>query len=315
MLTNSIDFGAGATNAPLGSELVTNGDFSSGTTGWTYIGSGSFAAVSGAGRLTLPTPVANRNDRQTYFTLSSLTIGKFYLISVSVTLVSNVTNVTIGFSANVADADTAAPFAQTTTTRTVTFYGAASATTMYLRAMATTYVDGGSFSIDNVSVRELLDSSLAPDKMTLCAGVRKLSDAATGMLMELSVASGSNAGSFQVRSPNGAANNYLFGSVGTVESLTTASGYVAPITNVLTGLGDISGDSAILRINGVQASSSTSDQGTGNYGNYPLYLFSRAGTSLFFNGRFYGGVGRGAQSNDQQNAALTAYLNSKTRAF
>jgi hypothetical protein len=135
------------------------------------------------------------------------------------------------------------------------------------------------------------------------------------MLMELSVASGSNSGSFQVRSPSGAANNYLFGSVGTVESLTTASGYVAPITNVLTGLGDISGDSAILQVNGVQASSSTSDQGTGNYGNYPLYIGARAGTSLFFGGRLYGSVGRGALNNDQQNAALTAYLNSKTRAF
>jgi hypothetical protein len=55
--------------------------------------------------------------------------------------------------------------------------------------------------------------------------------------------------------------------------------------------------------------------GTGNFGNYPLYLLSRAGTSLFFNGRFYGSVGRGAQSNDQQIAALEGYMNSKTKAY
>jgi hypothetical protein len=65
----------------------------------------------------------------------------------------------------------------------------------------------------------------------------------------------------------------------------------------------------------LQAASSTADQGIGNYGNYPLYLFGRAGTSLFYNGRFYGSVGRGAQSNDQQIAALEGYMNTKTAAY
>jgi len=55
-------------------------------------------------------------------------------------------------------------------------------------------------------------------------------------------------------------------------------------------LAEISQDQNILRINGAQAASSTQDQGAGNYGNYPLYLFRRGGTSSTFNGHFYGGI-------------------------
>jgi hypothetical protein len=155
------------------------------------------------------------------------------------------------------------------------------------------------------------------DKMTLCAGVRKLSDAATGMVFELSAISSTTDGTFSLRGPSGAGvNSFEFTSRGTtLRSADTLSGYVAPITGVLTGIGNISGDSAILRVNGVQAASNTGDQGTGNYGNYVLNLFSRNQASLFFNGRFYGGVGRGAQSNDQQIAALEGYMNTKTAAY
>jgi hypothetical protein len=157
------------------------------------------------------------------------------------------------------------------------------------------------------------------DKMTICAGVRKLSDAARSILMELSSTT-ANSGMFNFEAPStisGILRSYLFFSKGTLDSfvnqLPPAS--TAPTTNVLTGLGDISGDSAILRINGSQADSSTSDQGTGNYGNYVLNFFSRNQASLFFNGRFYGSVGRGAQSNDQQIAALEGYMNTKTKAY
>jgi hypothetical protein len=41
----------------------------------------------------------------------------------------------------------------------------------------------------------------------------------------------------------------------------------------------------------------------------------RAGTSNPANIRFYGSVGRGAQSNDQQIAALEGYMNTKTAAY
>jgi hypothetical protein len=153
------------------------------------------------------------------------------------------------------------------------------------------------------------------DKVTVAAGVRKLSDAAIGVIMELSVASGSNSGSFGVWGPGTVANNYQVRSRGTVDSNFVVSGYSAPITNVLTMVGDIASPLLELLINGTSVNTQTTSQGTGNYGNYPLYIGARAGTSLFFGGRLYGTVGRGALNNDQQNAALTAYLNTKTRAF
>jgi hypothetical protein len=156
------------------------------------------------------------------------------------------------------------------------------------------------------------------DKVTVAAGIRKLSDAATGMLMELSANSSNDTNTFRMTGAILTVADYNFASRGSLalsNAQVSVGAYPAPITNVLTGIGDISGDSAILRINGTQVASSTADQGTGNYGNYPIYLFSRAGTSLFFNGRFYGGVGRGAQSNDQQIAALEAYMNTKTAAY
>jgi hypothetical protein len=62
---------------------------------------------------------------------------------------------------------------------------------------------------------------------------------------------------------------------------------LAPTTNVLTGIGDIAADTAILRVNGSQVAQDTADQGTGNYLTYPLYIGRRAGSSLPFNGQLY----------------------------
>jgi hypothetical protein len=84
---------------------------------------------------------------------------------------------------------------------------------------------------------------------------------------------------------------------------------------VLGFIGDIAGDISALRVNGSEVGRSTTDQGTGNYGNYPLYLFRRAGTSLPFNGRFYGLVVRGAATDTGTLQQTEQYLNGKTRAF
>lgn len=128
------------------------------------------------------------------------------------------------------------------------------------------------------------------DKVQVFAGVRKNSDAATAILLEMSATIGANAGVVQLAAPITAAANYQFTSKGTVAANTsyTNSAVAAPNTSVLTGLGDISGDRATLRINGVQVAQSTADQGTGNYLAYPAYLYASGGTTLPFNGRDYG---------------------------
>jgi hypothetical protein len=84
----------------------------------------------------------------------------------------------------------------------------------------------------------------------------------------------------------------------------------------MTGLGNISGDSSALRINGTQVALDTADQGTGNFLAYPLYLFRRGGTSLPFNGRFYGMIVRfGPNLSSALIASTESYINSKTKAF
>jgi hypothetical protein len=149
------------------------------------------------------------------------------------------------------------------------------------------------------------------DKMTVFAGVRKLSDAAIGSLVELTASASANNGAFQIRAPTAiSGNNYGMGSRGT--SLGTgyaAASWPAPDSAVLTGLGEIATDTAIIRINGSQAAADTSDQGTGNYSNAVLYLFSRGGTSLPFNGFCYDLAVVGKLATSGEIAACEAQMN------
>ena len=125
------------------------------------------------------------------------------------------------------------------------------------------------------------------DKVQVFAGVRKLSDAAIGLLAEMG-STGNQDGIFNVAAPlNTTGSSYRLASRGTAQSTAVATGFGAPVSSIITGLGDISGDRATLRVDGVQVEQSTVDQGTGNYLAYPLYIGARAGTSLFFNGHIY----------------------------
>ncbi|MNC18303.1 hypothetical protein D3C75_662000 [compost metagenome] len=124
------------------------------------------------------------------------------------------------------------------------------------------------------------------------AGVRKMSDAAAGILIELSADLNANNGSFYVLAPrSGIDNSYLFASRGTT-SVANPSGsiYPAPVSSVVSGVADISAPRNTIRVNGSEKSTLANSQGVGNYGNYPLYLFRRGGTSLPFNGHFYGAI-------------------------
>jgi hypothetical protein len=157
------------------------------------------------------------------------------------------------------------------------------------------------------------------DKAQVFAGVRKLSDAAGAVAVELSAAVVSNAGAFAIFAPSSAAPNYLFrsrGSAAQVGADYTNAIVAAPITNVITGLGDISGDIATLRINGAQAAQSTTDQGTGNYLAYPLYIGRRGGTSNPFNGQIFSLIVRfGANLTADQITSTETWVNGKTRAY
>jgi hypothetical protein len=159
----------------------------------------------------------------------------------------------------------------------------------------------------------------ATDKMTVFAGVRKLSDAALGFLAELSNSLSANNGSFWLINGDGqvgAGPTWQFVSKGTNAAFATSpASYASPITNVLTGVGNILGDVTTLRVNGTQVASSTADQGTSNYGNYPLFIGQRNNTSLPFNGWMSSLIIRGAQSTDSQISATESWVNQRTGAY
>lgn len=146
----------------------------------------------------------------------------------------------------------------------------------------------------------------ATDKVSLFTGVRKLSDAAAGVVAELGVNVGYTNGSFAVLTPG-------------VVGLTTFRGYsrgtvlgsnnfgatsAAPNSFVGAALFSISNATIGIRIDGVAKTTATADQGTGNYGNYPLYIGRRGGTSLPFNGHLYSLIGIGRLTADSETIAL-----------
>ena len=158
----------------------------------------------------------------------------------------------------------------------------------------------------------------ASDEISVFAGVRKLSDAAGGVLCELSASSGSNNGTIGLLAPRGAASaTYGYNSKGSLAAafFDTAASYSSPITNILTAQSKIATDTATLSVNGASDGSSAVDQGTGNMGSYPLYIGARNQTSLYLNGNLYGLTVRGALSDAAEIAeaeAITAELTGVT---
>jgi hypothetical protein len=155
----------------------------------------------------------------------------------------------------------------------------------------------------------------ATDKMTAWAGVRKLSTSA-GWICETSVSIDTNNGAFLLNVDN-SGFEYIVASKGTTyrPAQLDNSAYLSPITNVLTEIADISGDSVVMRLNGTQVATNTNDQGTGNYGNYPLFIGARNNASLYFNGWLTSLIVRGAQSTQSQIETTESWVNGKTGAY
>jgi hypothetical protein len=157
----------------------------------------------------------------------------------------------------------------------------------------------------------------ATDEVTVFAGVHKASDTAAAMLVELSANKNSNAGSFYITAPEltGASGN--FGAVfrGSENNIYVASATtLAPVTAVITAFGDISADSQTIRTNGT-AVTGTPDMGTGNFGNYPLYIGRRGGATLPLNGRLYSLAVLGRTATAAELSSMEAWVNGKTGAF
>lgn len=153
----------------------------------------------------------------------------------------------------------------------------------------------------------------ATDKLSLFAGVRKYANSVR-VLCELSSDMNANAGSFYLTAPENGQGQYGFKARANANqhaSMTalTQNTSIDDIC-VLSASSDLSSDRNTIRRNGV-FSSINYELGGGNYGNYPLYIGRRGGTSLPFNGHIYGLIGVGKLTSDKETAAIEKELSKR----
>ena len=321
----------------LGPELVTNGDFSAGTTGW---GVGTGWTVSG-GIASFSNPTGSNLSRTD---LPSIPAGRLCKLEIDLNYTSGA-GCAVGLNIG-GGIDTFGTF--TGSGRKTAYV----ITTTARTGVQVTGIGGSVFSIDNISVKELpgnhatqataasrpqyqvdgngkayllfdgtddflLTGTIMPgiDKAQVFAGVRKLSDAARGMVLETGLGNQSGSIALQAPSSNGAANYGLLAGGTTIVGVNPTT-FTAPITNVVSFAADIPADSLVARINGSQVAQIANDQGTGNFLAYPLYIGRRGGTGLPFNGRIYGiAVRFGANLSAAQISQMETWLNARTGAF
>ena len=156
--------------------------------------------------------------------------------------------------------------------------------------------------------------------MTATAGIQ-VDTGATGsrIVFELGTDTSANNGAFYITAPS-TAGDHSFGLRGT----TFIAGVVAnvdPNDDILTAQLNIGAATKELelipRLNGVTKSgagitwSGGANAGTGTFGNYALYIGARGGTSLFFKGKMYGLIVRGATSTAPQVTATEAWVTAR----
>jgi len=129
------------------------------------------------------------------------------------------------------------------------------------------------------------------DEVTVITGYQKDTDTSARMVYEFSTAadSTSNHGTFALLAPrdNLASNARLFASGDALRTALTQTGIEVGETHVYSQLVKISADYHVLRLDGVQTQSTSDDLKGGMMGNHSLHIGSRAGTSLFGQGKTY----------------------------
>ena len=303
----------------LGNELVVNGDFSNGLINVAPRNGGTLEIVSGALKVT---------NTGTYYGYAEMAlpteVGKLYLLRGDV-VASSGAGAAFHITSLPNSSDIATNVEGAAAAAGVMF--TAKTTTTYLSLKTPSNAIGAWRIFDNISIKEItgyrtdqnylafdgVDDFLVTnhinftvtDKISLFAGVRKLSDSGTGMVYELSPDLNTNNGGFYLTAPSATnGNNYSFSSKGTVSIYATITGYRSPATNVLTAKSAISTDSLTVRIDGAEKMLSGADQGVGNYGYHQLFIGRRGGTYAPFRGNIYSLIGIGRLTSNSETIAL-----------
>lgn len=156
----------------------------------------------------------------------------------------------------------------------------------------------------------------ATDAMTSFVGMRKLADSATAVVYEFSANSSLNSGVFAMFAPiAGAGVSVRSGGSALSNIGNSAVTFAAPSTMVVTHQARISTDTNSIRTNAGAANPQVTDQGTGNYGNHALFVGSRSGGTLPFNGRIYQFVLLGRAATADEITQTEAFINARTGAY
>ena len=155
------------------------------------------------------------------------------------------------------------------------------------------------------------------DKVSLFVGVRKLSDSSAGMVLEFSDNINLNTGTFYITAGRDyALVGYASASRGSATLNTNLAAksftYPSPDNAVLSATHNILGSLSTIRRNGVVGVSGAESKGAGTFGNYPLYIGRRGGTSLPFNGHIYGLIGVGKLVSNNETVAIEKELAKRT---
>lgn len=169
--------------------------------------------------------------------------------------------------------------------------------------------------VDDSLVTPSIDFS-GTDKMSVFAGVRKLSDALAGSVVELGAGVFNSANTFTLEAPGANATTVITARYRGDGATPVSIPYTiaAPVTAVSSSVMNLASPLITLRVNTASTSVVTSTGG-GAFSNNPLYVGARSGSSIFLNGHLYSLVVRGALSDASQIAAAESYVNSKTGAY
>lgn len=157
------------------------------------------------------------------------------------------------------------------------------------------------------------------DKVSLFAGVRKLSDAALGTIASFQSTSGDLNGAFSIRAPSG---NGLPTYGGSLVGLSTrdfvATGYTAPGSAVISAMFSVNSASVTgaIKIRMMALSQVLTGGGVWtpcpNFGSHPLYIGRRGGTSAPFSGHLYSLICTGRLTTDSETIELEKALAKNT---
>lgn len=155
------------------------------------------------------------------------------------------------------------------------------------------------------------------NKMSLFAGLNRTGNATIGTVLETGTNYTTPTGGFAFQSPQAVGVNSvnLMASSGGA-SVYTAGSY-APNVFTYAGFIDLSKttakDQVKFRVNGVYEGASRSNlAGNGNFGNVPVYIGRRSGTSQPFNGHIYGLIGTGKLASENETLVIEKELAKRT---